>query len=71
MEAEAEALKDQVGAEAEAIFFSDIGLEAEAEAVLFVFSENGGGSRFFINLEVVVKAAKNCGSNLVFQKNEI
>ena len=66
MEAEA-LIKDQV--EAEAIFNSDIKLEAEAEAeaVLFVFNENGSGSGFFMNLEAVAEAAKKCGSSLVFQ----
>ena len=51
----------------EAIFNSDIKLEAEAEAVLFVFNENGSGSSFFINLEAVAEAAKKCGSGLIFQ----
>ncbi len=53
-------------AEAEAIFNSDIKLEAEAEAVLFVFNEIGSGSSFFINLEAVAEVAKICGSGLVF-----
>ena len=46
----------------EAIFNSDIKLEAEAEAVLFVFNKNGSGSGFFINLEAVAEVAKKCGS---------
>ena len=38
-------------AEAEAIFNSDIKLEAEAEAVLFVFNENGSRSGFHYQSE--------------------